>query len=135
MKKGAKIAWILGIGGVAALAAWYFLKYLPEHPKNKDEKTDEQKLIDMLAQQGGATATTGNSGGYTPPSNSVIGKKMYATQNAVRVLYVSDASTYRTKNINEFIGIVDGEKTLAGTKFYTFGGGALAVAKNLVRLA
>jgi hypothetical protein len=88
------------------------------------------------------------SGSYTPPAptqkpaqventgtygNTEIGKKVYAIADGVKILFKSDASTYRTKNKGEFVGVITGNTTLAGSPFYSLGNG-LVVAKNNVQI-
>lgn len=63
--------------------------------------------------------------------NSEIGKSVYAKVDGVKVLYKTDASTFRTKNKNAFVGVIAGNATLGGSPFYSIGKG-LVVAKNKV---
>ena len=65
-------------------------------------------------------------------TTSVIGKSAYANQNAVAVLFKADASNYRTKSKDEFVGVIKGSTTLGGSAFYTLGTGDLVVSKNKV---
>jgi hypothetical protein len=139
MKKGAKLGLIFGIGALAALASWYFLIYLPKHPKQaKDSKTDDQALADWLAggAQGAPTVPTSTStkpAPVTPPAPTVIGKKMYAIAT-LSVRKVNDGSLVKTQQPNTFVGIVDGETTVGGYKFYTYANKYYRVPASGVRL-
>ena len=139
MTKGKKLGLILLIGAAAAGLSYYFLVWKPAHPKT-DEKTDEQKFLDWLS--GGSQGTppasnngSGNTmptGNTTPTTTSVIGKKAYANKDGVKVLNVIDASTARIKNKNEYVGVIDGEKTISGGKFYSINTGSWVVGKSNV---
>lgn len=127
MKKGAQLALILGIGAAIAAISYYFLVWRPAHPKT--EKPGDNVLPD------GSTTNSGTGYSPNPTQSSEIGKKAYANKDGVRVVSVSTGETVRTKNINEFIGVVDGKRTLGGSQFYTVNGGLWAVSKNLVKLS
>ncbi len=68
-----------------------------------------------------------------PSANTEIGKRAYANSESVKVLFKADASTFKVKNKNEFIGVVSGITTLAGSPFYVVGNG-IVVAKSKVYL-
>lgn len=131
MNKNSKIALILGVGALAATAAWYFLIYLPKHPKTDKNNNDTSN---PGATTGGAATNVNNNLLSNPIPDSFIGKRAYAAKDAVKVLYTVDASTAGIKNKNEFIGVVDGKKTFAGSPFYTVAGGGMAVAVGNVSL-
>lgn len=75
------------------------------------------------------TTATNNS---TNTTQSPIGKSAYANQNNVAILYKVDASTIKTKNKDEFVGVINGSTKIGGADWYTLGNGALVVAKNKV---
>jgi hypothetical protein len=136
------VFWKLGIlvamATAVAAISYYFLVWKPARPK--EEKTDEQKFLDWLSGGSQGTPPASNSGsgntipaGNTAPSTtSVIGKKAYANKDGVKVLNVIDASTARIKNKNEYVGVIDGEKTISGGKFYSINTGSWVVGKSNV---
>lgn len=75
---------------------------------------------------------TNNTSNNNNTTISPIGKSAYAKENSVAVLYKVDASTSKTKNKDEFVGVIKGATTLGGAEFYTLGTGSLVVAKNKV---
>lgn len=129
MNKNAKLATIFGIGALVAGLSYYFLVWRPQHPKGdkpKDDNTDEQD--NWLTGGGSGNNSTGGS-----TNTSVIGKSIYANKDGVLVVDVNTGNVVRTKNKNEFIGTIFGEKTLSGKSFYTVAGGAWAVYKGFVK--
>lgn len=130
MNKPAKLALIFGVGGLVASLAYYFLVYKPKkdaEDKKDDETTDDQ--TNWLT-GGGNNSGNNNAGGST---TSVIGKSAYANKDGVLVIDANTGATVRTKNKNEFIGIITGTKKLAGKDFYLVAGGAWAVYAGFVK--
>lgn len=98
------------------IKALFSKKENPEEPKKENESTTIPVLKDVT--------------GYTH-GNVEIGKSVYANTDGVKVLFKADATTFRTKNKGEFVGVITGKTTLAGNAFYSLGNG-LVVAQNKV---
>lgn len=124
MKKNTKIAIVLGIGALVAAISYYFIIWKPKHSIPENE-------LDSANESTSNSGNTSNSTIFTKPTESVIGKNIYASFNDVKVLDMS-GNTMRIKAKNEYVGTIAGEKTLSGKAFYTVAGGAWVVAKNLV---
>ena len=89
----------------------------------------KNETLQDVAEPNNTNNTSNNTNNTTI---SPIGKSAYAKQNSVAVLYKVDASTSKTKNKDEFVGVINGTTTLGGAEFYTLGTGSLVVAKNKV---
>lgn len=96
--------------------------------KKKDSEETESKPEKQVATD---TAPQTNSDPSNTYGNVETGKKVYANADGVKVLFKANAGTFRTKNRNEFIGVITGNTTLGGSDFYSIGSG-LVVAKNKV---
>lgn len=137
MKKGVKIAIVLVAGLSAAALSYYFLIAKPA----KDQKQDPNNQSGSGSSNSGSSNSGSSSSGSTVGNNigggmqgPVIGKSVYANQDGVKILYKADATTYRIKNKNEFVGVIAGTQTISGSVFYTLGDGGLVVAKSLVTI-
>lgn len=141
MTKSKKIAIILIIGLIVSGLSYYFLVWKPAHPKTP--KTDEEKLNDWLKGGGQGTppvnTNTGNgninTNTYTPPTvSAAIGKNMKAFV-AVNVRKTSNGDLVKTVQPGTYVGVVDGELTIAGYKYYTFGNKFYRIVASGVKLS
>lgn len=88
--------------------------------------------VDDLNKPNNSNDTNTATNNSTNTTQSPIGKSAYANQNNVAILYKADATTNKTKNKDEFVGVINGSTKIAGADWYTLGNGALVVAKNKV---
>ncbi|OFY83639.1 MAG: hypothetical protein A3F72_15290 [Bacteroidetes bacterium RIFCSPLOWO2_12_FULL_35_15] len=120
---------VISIVGILIVALLIYL--FKDDIKALFSKKDEEPKKDEVVIIAKPPTQTNNSDSNNTYGNSEIGKSVYANSDGVKVLFKADATTYRTKNKGEFIGVITGYTTLAGSAFYSIGKG-LVVAKNKV---
>lgn len=110
---------------IAAFAAWYYFKKVKTPAATPATVTPPATTNTTTVTEGAPTSTV-------ITEISPIGQAVFANTDGVVILYIVDATMQSKKNKGDFCGIVAGQTTLGGAKFYTLGDGGLVVGQDLV---